>query len=79
MSVCGSALRESQFQVFIVSPLTLMEKSQDARSMRGVGPAERTGNPSSRYCPGGTALVGSRRRRPKNLLFIKVLIEENSV
>ena len=56
-----------------------MEKSQDARSMRGVGPAERTGNPSSRYCPGGTALVGSGRRRPKNLLFIKVLIEENSV
>lgn len=41
-----------------------------AVSTLGVGPAERTGNPSSRYCPGGTERAGSERRRPKNLLFI---------
>src|SRR5260370_1634894 len=45
-----------------------MEKVQDARGVCGVGPAERTGKPRSRYCPGGMrALVSSSfGRRPRN-------------
>src|SRR6202043_1046671 len=44
-----------------------MEKSQLARGVCGVGPAERTGKPRSRYCPGGMrALVSLFWRRPRN-------------
>src|SRR5881394_1592869 len=44
-----------------------MEKSQDARGVCGVGPAESTGKPRSRYCPGGIrALVSLCWRRPRN-------------
>src|SRR5215470_10780669 len=31
----------------------MMEKSHDARGVCGVGPAESTGKPRSKYCPGG--------------------------
>src|SRR6266571_1958744 len=44
-----------------------MEKSQRESGVCGVGPAERTGKPRSRYCPGGNrALSSSDWRRPRN-------------
>src|SRR5712691_12082897 len=44
-----------------------MAKSQLARGVCGVGPAESTGKPRSRYCPGGMrALVSLCWRRPRN-------------
>src|SRR5215469_6908479 len=44
-----------------------MEKSHFARGVCGVGPAERTGKPRSRYCPGGSLpLVSLCWRRPRN-------------
>src|SRR3989441_5416703 len=44
-----------------------MEKSQVASGVCGVGPAERTGKPRSRYCPGGIlALRSLFWRRPRN-------------
>ena len=39
-------------------------------STLGVGPADKTGKPSSRYWPGGTGRVGVDLRRPKNLSLI---------
>src|SRR6266480_2017201 len=36
-----------------------MEKSQDASGVCGVGPAESTGKPRSRYCPGGMRALSS--------------------
>src|SRR5713101_6855299 len=44
-----------------------MEKSQFASGVCGVGPAERTGKPRSRYCPGGSLPLSSLFwRRPRN-------------
>src|SRR5262249_38121560 len=44
-----------------------MEKSQFASGVCGVGPAESTGKPRSRYCPGGIlSLVSLFWRRPRN-------------
>src|SRR5215813_2825070 len=44
-----------------------MVKSQAARCVCGVGPAESTGKPRSRYCPGGSLpLVSLCWRRPRN-------------
>src|SRR5437588_13040938 len=43
-----------------------MEKSQFASGVCGVGPAESTGKPRSRYCPGGSlplSSLGFRRLR----------------
>src|SRR2546421_1400422 len=44
-----------------------MEKSQAESCVCGVGPAESTGKPRSRYCPGGSLpLVSLGFRRPRN-------------
>src|SRR5712692_2359843 len=44
-----------------------MEKSQAESFVCGVGPAESTGKPRSRYCPGGSLpLVSLGWRRPRN-------------
>src|SRR5207247_1813224 len=44
-----------------------MEKSQFASGVCGVGPAESTGKPRSRYCPGGMRSLSSLFwRRPRN-------------
>ncbi len=48
------------------SPRTV--KSHCSKGVRGVGPAERTGKPSSRYWPGGSRASSSRLRRPEKLL-----------
>src|SRR3712207_1240496 len=49
----GSALNSSQLQRLGSSTSPSMEKSHSERGVRGVGPAERTGNPEVSYCPGG--------------------------
>src|SRR5258708_26593353 len=44
-----------------------MAKSQTESCVCGVGPAESTGKPRSRYCPGGSLpLVSLCWRRPRN-------------
>lgn len=48
-SVCGRAFRESHDHLPALSPSISIENSQVAVSTLGVGPAERTGKPSSRY------------------------------
>src|SRR5215204_3892236 len=63
----GSCLNSSQVHLLDSSISPTMEKSHSSRGVRGVGPAERTGKPSSRYCPGGSA-VSCLLRRPKKPL-----------
>src|ERR671914_22121 len=63
----GSALNSSQLHFLGSSTSPTMEKSHSSRGVRGVGPAERTGKPSSRYCPGGS-LSSCLLRRPKKPL-----------
>src|SRR5918995_2326543 len=60
----GSARNSSQLHLLGSSISPTMEKSHSSSGVRGVGPAERTGKPSSRYCPGGSA-VSCLLRRPK--------------
>src|SRR5919107_40219 len=52
----GSCLNSSQVHRLgsSISPTT--ERSHSSSGVRGVGPAESTGKPSSRYCPGGSAV-----------------------
>src|SRR5829696_8096136 len=61
----GSPLNSSHvhFLGSSISPTT--EKSHSSREVRGVGPAERTGKPSTRYWPGGSS-VSCLLRRPLN-------------
>src|SRR5215203_7219361 len=63
----GSCLNSSQVHLLgsSISPTT--EKSHSSSRVRGVGPAERTGKPSSRYCPGGSAVSWPLRRPLKPL------------
>src|ERR687898_3416768 len=63
----GSARNSSQVHLLGSSISPTMEKSHSSRGVWGVGPAERTGKPSSRYCPGGSA-VSWLLRRPKKPL-----------
>src|SRR5215217_3649093 len=63
----GSCLNSSQVHLLGSSISPTMEKSHSLSGVRGVGPAERTGKPSSRYCPGGSA-VSWLLRRPKKPL-----------
>src|ERR671939_1618548 len=49
----GSSLNSSHTHLFGSSTSPTMEKSHSSSGVRGVGPAESTGNPSTRYCPGG--------------------------
>src|SRR5215213_11428801 len=65
----GSPLNSSQVHLLGSSISPTMEKSHSSRGVRGVGPAESTGKPSSRYCPGGSWVSCSvRLRRPKKPL-----------
>src|SRR5919107_3636496 len=68
----GSCLNSSHVHLLgsSISPTT--EKSHSSSGLRGVGPAERTGKPSSRYWPGGrlssppVCLRRPRKPREKN-------------
>src|SRR5215203_4116078 len=63
----GSARNSSQDHLFGSSSSPTTEKSHSSRGVRGVGPAERTGKPSSRYWPGGSAVSWLLRRPLKPL------------
>src|SRR5512132_4096185 len=56
--------KPSQSQRRCSSVSLVMTSSQSARSMLGVGPADRTGKSWTRYWPGGSSTLG--RRRPRN-------------
>src|SRR5215207_7185988 len=63
----GSSLNSSHTHVFGSSTSPTIEKSHSSSGVRGVGPAESTGNPSTRYCPGGRWVSCSCcLRRPRN-------------
>src|SRR5687767_2295372 len=68
----GSCLNSSQVHLLGSSISPTMEKSHSSRGVWGVGPAERTGKPSSRYWPGGrwssppVCLRRPRKPREKN-------------
>src|SRR5215204_546658 len=65
----GSSLNSSHAHLFSSSTSPTMEKSHSSSGVRGVGPAESTGNPSTRYCPGGRWVSCScclrRPRKPR--------------
>src|SRR5215204_3932233 len=62
----GKARNSSHDHVFVPSTSPSIVKSHSSRGVRGVGPAERTGKPSTRYWPGGTRTSPSARlRRPR--------------
>src|SRR6266567_3420740 len=64
---CDKACSSSQLQCFVCSTLPRIEKSQRSRGVCGVGPADSTGKPRSKYCPGGMRPVSSSGwRRPRN-------------
>src|ERR671920_2312804 len=60
----GSCLNSSHVHLLGSSTSPTMEKFYSSKGVRGVGPAERTGKPSSRYWPGGS-LSSCLLRRPK--------------
>src|SRR5918996_1646606 len=49
----GKARNSSHDHILGPSTSPSIVKSHSARGVRGVGPAERTGKPSTRYWPGG--------------------------
>src|SRR5919109_4756082 len=61
----GSRLNSSHVHLLGSSTSPTTEKSHSSRGVRGVGPAERTGKPSSRYWPGGSCVSCPLRRPPK--------------
>src|ERR671912_2146323 len=63
----GKARNSSHDQVLGPSTSPSIVKSHSSRGVRGVGPAERTGKPSTRYWPGGTRseVPSGSRRRPR--------------
>src|SRR5438067_8888212 len=62
----GRASSSSQVQRFGSFTLPIIEKSHCSRGVCGVGPAESTGKPRSRYCPGGSRPATSPCwRRPR--------------
>src|SRR5918992_3824154 len=63
----GSCLNSSQVHLLGSSISPTMEKSHSSSGVWGVGPAESTGKPSSRYCPGGSAVSWLLRRPLKPL------------
>src|SRR5215217_7522635 len=63
----GSARNSSHVHLLGSSISPTMEKSHSSSGVRGVGPAERTGKPSTRYCPGGSAVSWLLRRPLKPL------------
>src|SRR5919112_3092827 len=61
----GNCLNSSHVHLVGSSISPTMEKSHSSSGVWGVGPAESTGKPSSRYCPGGSAVSWLLLRRPK--------------
>src|SRR5215211_6269367 len=62
----GKARNSSHDHVLGPSTSPSIVKSHSSRGVRGVGPAERTGKPSTRYWPGGILTSPSARlRRPR--------------
>src|SRR2546423_8936956 len=63
----GRASSSCQVHRFGSFTFPSIEKSHRSRGVCGVGPAERTGKPRSRYCPGGSRPETSLFwRRPRN-------------
>src|SRR5215203_1961192 len=63
----GSCLNSSQVHLLGSSTSPTIEKSHSSSGVRGVGPAERTGKPSSKYWPGGSVVSWPLRRPLKPL------------
>src|ERR1700730_3370 len=67
----GRASNSCQVQRFGSFTCPSIEKSHRSRAVCGVGPAESTGKPRSRYCPGGsrpaTSLCWRRRRKAREM------------
>src|SRR5215218_5325157 len=63
----GSCLNSSQVHLLGSSISPTMEKSHSSSGVRGVGPAESARKPSTRYCPGGSAVSWLLRRPLKPL------------
>src|SRR5215210_8517006 len=76
----GNRLNSSHVHLFGSSTSPMMEKSHFSRGVCGVGPAESTGKPSTRYWPGGNCVSWLLRRplkpREKNpsLMFYTSLL-----
>src|SRR6187551_1559800 len=64
----GSAWSSSQVQRTGSTPEPSIVNVHSSSGVWGVGPAERTGKSSVRYCPGGIRSEGPSRRRPLNPL-----------
>src|SRR3712207_682693 len=63
----GHCLNSSQVHLLGSSTSPTIEKSHSPSGVWGVGPAERTGKPSTRYWPGGRlASCSVCLRRPRN-------------
>src|SRR5919206_4115688 len=60
----GSLMNSSHVQRLGSSTSPTIEKSHSSSGVWGVGPAERTGKPSTRYWPGGSAASWLLRRPP---------------
>src|SRR3712207_5204450 len=60
----GSAWNSSHVHLLASSISPTMEKSHSSRGVCGAGPAESTGKPSTKYCPGGRRSPPSERLRP---------------
>src|SRR6266852_898477 len=69
---CGRASSSCQVQRFGSFTFPSIEKSQRSKGVCGVGPAESTGKPRSRYCPGGsrpaTSFFGRRPRKAREMI-----------
>src|SRR5215217_9140118 len=63
----GRARNSSHVHLFGSSTSPPTEKSHSSSGVRGVGPAERTGKPSTRYWPGGkrSSVCLRRPRKPR--------------
>src|SRR5919202_843243 len=61
----GNCLNSSHVQRLGSSSSPTIEKSHSSSGVWGVGPAERTGKPSTRYWPGGSAACSLLRQPPK--------------
>src|SRR4051812_47217937 len=68
----GRCVSSDHVQVFRVPPSAVIENVQVDRSAGGVGPADRTGNPRSRYWPGGMRGSVSRLpRKPREMIAMQ--------
>src|SRR5436190_15946141 len=72
----GSSRNSAADQVLGLPTIPSMPKLQSSNWIEGVGPAVKTGQPGSTYCPGGSRSPYSscERRRPPNPLEMKPLM-----